>query len=102
MRLFDFGRNYAKNYASIIRQGLNSGPPDYDRSKSFGIFSTFRRQVGGQPQKVSTRQKGKFQLIATVPGMGRWRLAAHAHRPKWAVSMRDYAIHVIATPNSSV
>ena len=22
MRLFDFGRNYAKNYASIIRQGL--------------------------------------------------------------------------------
>ena len=25
MRLFDFGRNYAKNYASIIRQGLESG-----------------------------------------------------------------------------
>ena len=24
MRLFDFGRNYAKNYASIIRQGLVS------------------------------------------------------------------------------
>ena len=25
MRLFDFGRNYAKNYASIIRQGLMHG-----------------------------------------------------------------------------
>ena len=23
MRLFDFGKNYAKNYASIIRQGLD-------------------------------------------------------------------------------
>ena len=26
MRLFDFGRNSAKNYASIIRQGLGAGP----------------------------------------------------------------------------
>ena len=25
MRLFDFGRNYAKNCASIIRQGLSDG-----------------------------------------------------------------------------
>ena len=27
MRLFDFGRNYAKNYASIIRQGLYGTQP---------------------------------------------------------------------------
>ena len=29
MRLFDFGRNYAKNYASIIRQGLGGGGGGY-------------------------------------------------------------------------
>ena len=43
MRLFDFGRNYAKNYASIICQGLLA---DYAGIiHVFGIILGFRQKI---------------------------------------------------------
>ena len=57
MRFFDFGRNYAKNYASIIRQGLiiihvHFSKPGTFTSSSIKLKKVNRKRVQVDVKKV--------------------------------------------------
>ena len=81
MRLFDFGRNYAKNCASIIRQGLRGprvrrvrqGVVKYQNfstpgnEKYFRRSALFRSSLDGSSEQLSLLEPGRSKFHCTQP-----------------------------------